>query len=164
MNILKPVAAAILSLTALTGFCADPAVGDWYTVDDETGEISSRVEIREEADGELSGTIAEILKKEKGDGLCDKCPGELKDTPVEGLKFMWGLKKEDTGEWVDGQLLDPESGDVYNGQLTVLDNPDELEVRGYIGISLFGRSQVWKRAPAPQAAPETPELTGTTVE
>lgn len=124
----------------------DPALGGWHTVDDETGEIKSLVILSLAEDGTMVGVISKILKKDVGDGLCDQCEGDKKDQPIEGMQFIWGVERSAEGEWEDGKLLDPESGTVYNGNITLTDNPNELEVRGYVGISLFGRSQTWQRA------------------
>jgi len=144
---------------AITGLCSfsvmaqqDPAVGQWHTIDDKTGEVASLVTIATNEEGKLTGTISKILKKDAGDGLCDKCPEPFTGKPIEGLQFMWGLSKDEPGVWEDGKLMDPETGDVYNGKLEVQNGGKELEVRGYIGISLFGRSQVWQRAEQLEAA------------
>lgn len=146
MKHLKQTVAVMLAiLFSVYGFADDPVLGSWYTIDDETGEVASRVELSLDEKGRVTGRIVEILKKESGDGLCDKCEGDLHNAPIEGMRFMWGFEKDEEGAWEDGNLLDPESGDVYSGELSIGDSADELEVRGYVGISLFGRSQVWKR-------------------
>lgn len=124
----------------------DPALGGWHTVDDETGEIKSLVMLSLADDGTLVGVVTKILKEDAGSGLCEKCEGDLKDKPIEGMQFIWGVERTDNGEWEDGQILDPESGTIYTSSITISDDPNELEVRGYVGISLFGRSQTWQRA------------------
>ena len=122
-------------------------MGQWYTIDDESGKRSSLITLSKDEKGELVGVISKILK-EVEDGICDKCPEPFTNVPVEGLQFMWGFSRSEAGLWEGGRLLDPESGDIYKGKVELMDNPDKLEVRGYIGISLFGRSQVWQRVPA----------------
>lgn len=129
-------------------YTQDPALGNWHTVDDETGEIKSLVTLSLAEDGTMVGVITKVLKEDAGSGLCDKCEGDQKDQPIEGMQFIWDVERTAEGEWEDGQLLDPESGTVYNGNITLGDNPNELEVRGYVGISLFGRSQTWQRVVA----------------
>jgi uncharacterized protein (DUF2147 family) len=146
MNIIKLSALMMGFLLAGASWSQDPVLGNWHTVDDETGEIKSLVTLSLAADGTMTGVITKILKKDVGSGLCDKCEGKHKDQPIEGMTFIWGVKNTDSGEWEEGQLLDPESGTVYNGNITLGDDPSELEVRGYVGISLFGRSQTWLRA------------------
>ncbi len=143
---LLPLSGLIFSLVFSYGaFAQDPALGKWHTVDDETGEVKSLVTLSVADDGTMVGVISKILKKDAGDGLCAECKGDMKDQPIEGMQFIWGVEYVAEGEWEDGQLLDPESGTVYNGNITLAENPNELEVRGYVGISLFGRSQTWRR-------------------
>lgn len=124
----------------------DPALGNWHTVDDETGEIKSLVTLSVAEDGTMKGIITKVLKKSDGSGLCEKCEGDKKNQPIEGMQFIWGVENTSEGVWEDGQLLDPESGTVYSGKIAIGDDANELEVRGYVGISLFGRSQTWLRA------------------
>jgi uncharacterized protein (DUF2147 family) len=70
----------------------------------------------------------------------------LRDRPVEGLKILSGLKPSDQGDtWVDGAIYDPGSGSTYRCTLRIIDD-DTLELRGYIGIPLIGRSTAWFRA------------------
>lgn len=126
-------------------YAQDPVLGGWHTVDDETGDVNSLVTLSLAKNGTLLGVISKILKKDIGDGLCDKCDGDKKNQPIEGMQFIWDVKKIAEGEWEDGKLLDPDSGTIYHGNITLTDNPNELEVRGYVGISLFGRSQTWRR-------------------
>lgn len=146
MKIISITLASVLWMLSSLSLAQDPALGQWHTVDDETGEIKSLVTLSLAADGTMEGVISEILKKDAGSGLCEKCEGEYKDQPIKGMKFIWGVTKVADGEWEEGQLLDPESGTVYNGNITVADDLNKLEVRGYVGISLFGRSQTWLRA------------------
>lgn len=126
----------------------DPVLGDWYTVDDETGEVSSLVTLSQADDGSMVGIITKILKEDAGDGLCGECEGDKKDQPIEGMQFIWGVQNVALGKWEDGKLLDPESGTIYSGKLTLTEDPNELDVRGYVGFSLFGRSQTWIRVPS----------------
>ena len=131
---------------------ADPAVGRWVTIDDETGAKKSVVEIQVSDKGELQGTIIEILRSEDKGKLCDKCPDDFKNKPVEGLTFMWGLKNDGEGKWESGQILDPKSGKVYKSQLKVAEDGQTLTVRGYIGVSWIGRSQTWQKFQAEETA------------
>lgn len=148
MRLFQLVSTVGLFLCASASWSQDPVLGQWNTIDDETGEAKSLVTLSLAEDGTMVGVITTILDDDAGDGLCDQCEGDLKDQPIEGMKFIWGFKKLAEGEWEEGQLLDPESGDIYSGNITITDDPSKLDVRGYIGISLFGRSQTWKRAEA----------------
>lgn len=127
-------------------------IGQWRTIDDESGEARSIVEIYEQ-DGALHGKVIEILRvsdeaRRNSDGqiICTACEGERKDQPVEGMVLLWGLEK-DGDEWTGGTIIDPENGNTYNAKME-LDGEDRLEVRGYRGISLFGRTQTWQRVTA----------------
>lgn len=116
--------------------------GKWKTVDDETGMENGVVEIYEKA-GKDYGRIIEILEKEKKYFKCEMCEGEDKNKPVLGLVIIKGLKKK--GDFYEGgKVTDPKNGKSYHCKMT-LEGKDKLIVRGYIGISLFGRSQTWFR-------------------
>ena len=130
---------------ANTAHAQDPALGSWHTVDDDTGEIKSLVVLSLAEDGTMVGIIKKVLKKDAASDLCDQCEGDKKDQPIEGMQFIWDVERTGKGEWENGQILDPESGTVYTSNITISDDPNELEVRGYVGISLFGRSQTWQR-------------------
>ena len=78
------------------------------------------------------------------DAVCEACSGELKDKPVQGMQILQGLKAD--GDWYEGgTILDPNNGKVYKAKLRVVDGGAKLEVRGFIGISLLGRTQTWLR-------------------
>lgn len=116
--------------------------GKWKTIDDETGEAKSIVEIYEQ-NGKIYGKVVEILNPAKKKAKCVNCKGSDKDKPIEGLVIIKGLTK-DGDEYTDGDILDPNKGKVYSCTIT-LDGKDKLNVRGYMGISLLGRSQTWTR-------------------
>lgn len=116
--------------------------GKWKTIDDETGKAKSIVEIYE-SNGKLYGKVVEILNPAKKNAKCDKCEGADKGKPVEGLVIIKGLSK-DGSEWTDGDILDPTKGKLYSCTLK-LDGKDKLKVRGYLGVSLLGRTQYWTR-------------------
>lgn len=116
--------------------------GKWKTIDDETGEPKSIVEIYEQ-NGKIYGKVVEILNPAKKNAKCTKCKGADKDKPIVGLVIIKGLVK-DGDEWTDGDILDPNKGKLYSCTIE-LDGKDKLEVRGYMGISLLGRTQTWHR-------------------
>ena len=116
--------------------------GKLKTVDDETGMENGIVEIYEKA-GKVYGRIIEILEKEKKHFKCEMCEGEDKNKPVLGLVIIKGLKRK--GDFYEGsKVTDPKNGKSYHCKMN-LEGKDKLIVRGYIGISLFGRSQTWFR-------------------
>lgn len=116
--------------------------GKWKTIDDETGEAKSIVEIYEQ-DGKIYGKVVEILNPAKKKATCVNCKGADKNKPIEGLVIIRGLEK-DGSEYTDGDILDPSKGKLYSCTIK-LDGKDKLDVRGYMGISLLGRSQTWTR-------------------
>lgn len=145
MGLVKWFSAVSLFLLASVSWSQDPVLGQWHTIDDETGEVKSLVTLSVIEDGTMIGVITKVLTADAGDGLCDQCEGDMKDQPIEGMQFIWGFKKNAEGEWQEGRLLDPESGEVYRGNITITDNPEKLDVRGYVGFSLFGRTQTWNK-------------------
>lgn len=117
-------------------------LGTWKTLDDETGKEKSIVEIYEQ-DGKIYGKIIELLEKENKGRKCINCSGTDKDKPILGLVIIRGLSK-DGEEFNGGKILDPKSGKIYKCSIS-LESKDKLTVRGYIGISLLGRTQKWIR-------------------
>ena len=124
---------------------ASTPVGLWKTIDDATGKERSYVRIVE-VNGELQGKVEKLFDfpGDDPDHLCDKCKGDRKDQPVFGMTILWGLKDEGK-VWKGGEILDPDNGKTYRCKMTVSENGQELDVRGYIGISLIGRTQTWLR-------------------
>lgn len=118
-------------------------LGRWKTIDDETGQAKSIVEVYERS-GKVYGKIVEILNPEKRNAVCSKCTGADKNAPILGLIIIKGLVK-DGDEYNDGKILDPLKGEEYKC-LIELDGKDKLKVRGFVGVSLFGRTQYWYRA------------------
>jgi uncharacterized protein (DUF2147 family) len=116
--------------------------GTWITQDDETGRQKSEVLIYKE-NGKLYGKITKLLLPEDEGKKCVNCKGKNKDQPIEGMVIIKDLKlKDDT--WEDGTILDPKSGKVYDCYIGFQDS-NTLKVRGFLGFSLLGRTQIWKR-------------------
>ncbi len=116
--------------------------GKWTTVDEQTGEEKSIVEIYER-DGKVFGKIVEILNSRHKDALCEKCEGDEKNTPVLGLVLMKNMEKQ--GKYYkNGTIFHPERGKKYKCRITLDDeNPDLLQVRGY--VAFVYATQYWKR-------------------
>lgn len=121
---------------------AQSPIGTWKTIDDETKQAKSYVEIFEK-DGKLYGKVTKILTKGKENAVCSDCSGALKNKPILGMQILSGLKK-DGKEWNGGKIIDPNSGKEYKAKMSLNGN-DKLDVRGFIGISLVGRTQTWQR-------------------
>ncbi len=134
-----------LFLFAVQTVQAASVFGKWKTIDDKTGQPKSIVEIAADGEG-LNGTILELINPKFPDAKCDKCEGERKDQPVQGMRILSGFKASDGGRrWDGGEVLDPNSGKVYRCKLKLSEDGSRLEVRGFIGISLMGRTQTWER-------------------
>jgi uncharacterized protein (DUF2147 family) len=134
--------AGLLGLLSSFAFAEDTPVGVWKNIDDVSHQAKALIQISEGDNGALTGKIVKLLQHP--DAVCDKCDGALKDKPVMGMTILWGLK-QDGSTWSGGRILDPKSGKVYSAKMTLIDGGKKLEVRGFIGFSLLGRSQVWER-------------------
>jgi uncharacterized protein (DUF2147 family) len=135
-----------LLLPGLVSAQALTPVGLWKTIDDNTGKERSYVRIVD-VGGELQGKVEKLFPFPGDDpeNLCEKCKGERKNKPVVGMTILWGLEQDEGMVWKGGEILDPDNGKTYRCKMTVSDNGKELDVRGYIGISLIGRTQTWLR-------------------
>jgi uncharacterized protein (DUF2147 family) len=148
VRLLRAMLFILLSCVGLSATGAQTApspIGTWHTINDVDGKPRGIVEIRE-VNGALVGTIRGTLNpEEKGPKFCDKCTDARKDQPLLGMDILTGLRR-DGSEWSGGQVLDPDTGKVYKAKVRLEDGGKKLIVRGYIGISLMGRSQTWLRA------------------
>ena len=147
---MKTVVSALTFLLLLGIAAAAPAdinspAGLWKTIDDKTGKERSLVRVSEN-NGVFEGRVEKIFDQPGDDPshLCKLCEGERKDQPVIGMSILWSLKK-DGDQYAGGEILDPKNGKIYRAKIKLFDGGRKLEVRGYIGISLFGRSQTWLR-------------------
>lgn len=133
---------------------ADAILGQWATA-----EAKSQVEIYE-ANGQYHGRIVALKEplypddpdhEDYAEGLAGQPktdrnnPDEaLQGRPIVGMQLMRGFRYDGGNVWSGGTIYDPESGKTYKCKLTLV-APDELDVRGYVGISLFGRTTTWTR-------------------
>ncbi len=118
-------------------------VGLWKTFDDKTGEARAMVRIYDQG-GELFGRIETTFRPGGEQRVCVPCTDERKDKPIVGLVIIRHMKL-DGDQYDDGDILDPESGRVYRCKMHVDADGTRLMLRGYLGISLLGRSQTWER-------------------
>ncbi|MBD8871619.1 DUF2147 domain-containing protein [Rhodanobacter sp. DHB23] len=125
-------------------------VGTWKQVDDVTGKPTSILQITE-SNGELQARVLQVMNATPEDVArdgnppkCTQCDGARKDQPIIGMTIMWGVSK-DGDVWDGGRILDPKSGKTYKVKLTLKDAGRKLDVHGYIGFALLGRSQTWDR-------------------
>lgn len=137
-----------LTASSIPLYAADLSspVGLWQTIDDHSGKPGGLIRI-ELVDGQYQGWIEKIFPDpgEDPNPKCARCEGVRRNQPVVGLNFMWGLTKRGD-EFQGGEILDPKTGKIYRARLKLEDGGKKLNVRGFIGLSLLGRSQVWHRA------------------
>lgn len=140
---MKHLLAAIVILCSL-GAQSQTIFGQWKTIDDETGDPKSIVEIYKQGD-KAYGKIVKLFRKpgEEQDPYCDDCEDDRKDQRVIGMQIIRDMEQDDD-EWEDGTILDPKDGEVYDCKLWVdEDDSNLLQVRGYVW--LFHRTQTWER-------------------
>ena len=116
--------------------------GTWVNIDDETGQAKSEIELYVEQ-GKLYGRVLRLLLPEDQGKKCVNCKGSDKNKPIEGLLIVRGLSRDDAA-WTDGKIMDPANGKSYDCTIR-LEDPNTLKVRGFLGFSFLGRTQVWKR-------------------
>lgn len=141
----------LLGTTMGLALCASKVMasdieGIWQTVSDKDGKPESIVRI-ERKGTEYVGKLEKLLRPDRPNPTCNKCPGDFANKPVEGLKFIWGLQSTQPGEYDEGSILDPSSGSIYHLKASLDPDGKTLTIRGYLGVSLFGRSQSWQRLP-----------------
>ena len=147
-SIRKGILGLVLSLASVTAFSAT-IEGFWYSIDDRTGEKLSIVEIRKGADGRYHGKIAYRYPVPGGAALinCTKCPPPYTNQPLLGLEIFSGFKEDPNkrNAYVDGKILEAKSGKIYKGKANLSADGKRLRLRGYVGVSALGRTQVWIR-------------------
>jgi uncharacterized protein (DUF2147 family) len=139
--------ALVLCAFSLPGQAQSTPVGLWKTIDDETKQEKSLVRVAESR-GVLTGTIERLLDPATpADAVCLKCTDERKGRPILGMTFLSGVtvSESDKSRWDGGEILDPNNGKTYKVRLTPIDAGKRLEVRGYIGTPMLGRTQTWLR-------------------
>lgn len=140
------VAAVLATASSLAVAQASP-VGVWKTIDDKTKTERAQIRITE-AGGVLTGRIEKLLAADaKQDAVCDKCADDRKDKPMIGLEIIRGVKKsaDQTDQWDGGTILDAAEGKVYQVRKRLIDGGKRMEVRGFVGAPILGRTQTWVR-------------------
>ncbi|PWA06186.1 DUF2147 domain-containing protein [Flavobacterium psychrotolerans] len=137
---MKNIFTILLLILTIFQIQGQGVIGKWKTIDDETGQAKSVVEIYEKS-GKIYGKVIEILDVKHKNSVCSNCSGDDKNKPILGMTIIKGLSK-DGNQYNSGKILDPKNGKLYKCFIT-LEGSGKLKVRGYIGISLFGRTQYW---------------------
>jgi uncharacterized protein (DUF2147 family) len=146
----KQLAAAfVLAGAAVSAFAqATSPAGLWKTIDDNTKKEKSFVRIVESG-GIFTGKVEKIVDPDSPkDAVCKDCSDDRKDKPILGMTIIRDVKANanDKAVFDSGDILDPNNGKVYRVKLTLIDGGGKLDVRGYIGTPLLGRTQTWIRA------------------
>ena len=137
-KVLLSISALLISISLMQ---AQTPIGVWKNLDDEDGREKSHIEVYER-NGKLFGKVIKLLPAATIT-KCDACSGDKKGKSLIGMEILWNLSK--SGKvWDDGEILDPKNGKVYTCKIE-LDGKDKLKVRGYVGVSLLGRTQTWFR-------------------
>ena len=122
---------------------AQTVFGKWNTLNKETGKIESIVEVYRK-DGKAYAKIIKLINESDKNNRCTACKGKNKNKPILGMIVFNGLK-QGGNEWNGGKILDPNNGKYYKCYIS-LANKNKLKIRGYVGISLLGRTDYWYRA------------------
>jgi uncharacterized protein (DUF2147 family) len=144
INFVRMLTILLLTLTSSAFAANSTPAGLWKSIDDNSGKPRSLIRISEQH-GAYSAVIEKgLLATDTGEAVCDKCTDSRKGKRIIGMTIVEGIKlKGDSYE--GGEILDPENGKTYRCKMKLDESGNKLEVRGYIGISLFGRSQIWTR-------------------
>src|ERR1022692_1581590 len=133
------LAMAVLHAVPASAAEAGSPIGLWKTIDDKSGNARAIVKIYEQ-DGKLFGRIERSFTPGAENRVCEECTDERKNQPIIGLIIIRNIRSKDD-EYAGGDILDPDTGTVYRCKFHLDQNGSHLIVRGYIGISLLGRSQ-----------------------
>ena len=137
----------VFAATSASAQATSP-VGVWKTIDDSTKKEKSLIRISESG-GVYSGKVEKLLDPETPkDAVCKDCSDDRKDKPIVGMTIIKNMKQSADGkaEFEGGEILDPNNGKVYKSKMKLVDNGAKLDVRGYIGVPMLGRTQTWIRA------------------
>ena len=136
-----------IGLLTLAAHAQMSPVGLWRSIDDETNQPKAEIRITQNAAGGLSGVVEKGLQNNPNtDPNCNLCTDDRKGKPKIGLEIIRGGQQGDgKAVWEGGKILDPENGKNYSLRLTPIEGGKKLEVRGYIGAPMLGRTQTWIR-------------------
>ena len=142
----KAALAIALATASMVALAQSTPAGLWKTIDDDGKTEKSLVRIVNNG-GVYSGKVEKIFDAAKADAKCDKCDDARKDQPVVGMTIIDGVKQdaEESNLFGGGQILDPNNGKTYKVRLKPVDGGKKLDVRGYIGTPMLGRTQTWIR-------------------
>jgi hypothetical protein len=148
-----------LCLGALSVDAQEPsAVGLWQQVDPANGKIGGWFIVSERG-GAFEGTIVKMFMEpgEDPNPHCAQCPGDQKGAPWLGLTIIKGMQRKGL-DYEKGSIMDPRNGNVWKAEMHLSQDGQDLTVRGFLGFSLLGMNQYWKRLPDSDVAQLDPTV------
>ncbi len=148
-HVLAAFAVSLLAPLTLRAQANAPSpAGLWHTIDDNTKKPRAEIRISITGDVLTGSVVRSLVPGEIGDKLCDKCPGARHNQPMLGMAILTGLRRDRENPllWTDGEVLDPDHGKVYKARIELAKDGRTLKLRGFIGVPMLGRTQVWARA------------------